>query len=92
MQRIGCVTPFGITKDNICTTVKKAKKAMKIYKKIKINGIQMENISCFEPCSYMSVRIFQATEILARTEKETSKLVLSFNELVSQNCSSKFCH
>lgn len=82
MNRIGCVTPFGITKEEICTNKTKAKKALKIYQKYRYAYKTFKNRSCLEPCAYIGIRLMKASE-----KSGSGKLTLSFNELIHQTVS-----
>ena len=59
MKKIGCVTPFSINKDQICTNLTKAKKALDFYDRYKYKYETVENGSCYRPCSYNGIRIMK---------------------------------
>ena len=62
LNSIGCVSPFGIAKDKICKNIENAKKALKLYKRFQNYYLDIKNISCFDPCSYMSIKIIKVSE------------------------------
>ena len=84
LKRIGCVSPFGITKDNICQDEQVAKKAFKLYREFRNHYRDLKNLSCPEPCSYMRVKIIKATEIEKVANEETGAMLLHFNEKVHE--------
>ena len=86
LKMIGCVSPFGITKDNICQDEQVGKKAFLLYKEFKHNYWDLKNLSCLEPCTYMSVKIIKATK--KRQEEVVNEAVgavfLTFNRQVHE--------
>ena len=62
LKLFGCTTPFGITKDNICKGNPDAKNAFLLHKRFQTDYSSMKNISCFEPCSYMRIKIIKTSE------------------------------
>ena len=64
LKSIGCVSPFGIiAKDKICKDKQDAKKTFRLYKRFQDNYLDIKNLSCHEPCSYMNIHIFKASEV-----------------------------
>ena len=84
LKRIGCVRPFGITKDNICEDEQVAKKAFQIYKEFRNHYQNLKNLSCLEPCYYMSVHIIKATEMEKNVNVENGAVLLHFNGQVHE--------
>ena len=84
LKRIGCVSPFGITKDNICQDEQDAKKAFQLYKTFRYNHRDLKILSCLEPCSYMSVKIIKASEMETVGKEEKGVVLLHFNEQVHE--------
>ena len=83
LKMIGCVSPFGITKDNICENEQVSKKAFLLYKRFK-NKEDLTKLSCLEPCTYMSVKIIKATSLEKVSTDEIGKLLLHFNGQVHE--------
>jgi hypothetical protein len=79
LKMFGCVTPFGITKDNICKGNPDAKNAFFLYKRFQTDYLDMKNISCPEPCSYMRIKIIKTSE-----REGHGSLVLHFNKKVQE--------
>ena len=48
MDKVGCTSPFGKDKTQICTNYEKGKKAMEIYNKVMSNS----NEYCLNPCKF----------------------------------------
>ena len=84
LKIIGCVSPFGITKDNICEDDQVAKKAYYFYKRFKNQYLDSKKLSCLEPCTYMSVKIIKATSLEKVSTDEIGKLLLHFNGQVHE--------
>ena len=79
MKSIGCVSPFGIAKDKICKDNENAKKAFKLYRRFQNEYSDIKNISCVDPCSYMSIKIIK----VSKTEGN-GLLRLTFNKKVQE--------
>ena len=79
LMLFGCTTPFGITKDNICKGNPDAKNAFFLYKRFQTDYLDMKNISCPEPCSYMRIKIIKTSE-----REGHGSLVLHFNKKVQE--------
>ena len=75
LKTIGCVTPFGITKDRICQNEQDSKTAFQLYFKHRDN----EDLSCLEPCSYMSVKRFKGFEMEKKDNKGDFALAFDKN-------------
>ena len=84
LKKIGCVSPFGITKDNICQDELVAKKAFQLYKTFRYNYRDLKILSCLEPCTYMSVKIMKASEMEKVGKDKTGVVLLHFNEQVHE--------
>jgi hypothetical protein len=84
LKEIGCVSPFGITKDNICQDEQVAKKAFQLYKTFRYNYRDLKILSCLEPCTYMSVKIIKASELEKVGKEETGAVLLHFNGQVHE--------
>jgi hypothetical protein len=82
LKTIGCVTPFGITKDKICQNKQDSKKAFQLYLKYRDDDLVIRNISCYDPCSYIGVKLLKGPESEANNGK--GKLVLAFDEKVHE--------
>ena len=83
LKIIGCVSPFGITKDNICEDEQVSKKAFLLYKRFK-NKEDLTKLSCLEPCTYMSVKIIKATALEKSRVEEIGTVLLHFNGQVHE--------
>ena len=79
LKMIGCVTPFGITKENICQDEQVAKRAFQLYNEFRNHYGDLKNVSCLEPCTYMSVKIIKATELEKVGNEATGAVLLNFN-------------
>ena len=62
LRTIGCVTPFGINKENICRDEQDAKKAYQLCKEFRSHYWDLKNVTCLEPCFYMNIKIMKASE------------------------------
>ena len=85
LKAIGCVNPFGIAKDKICKDNENAKKAFKLYRRFQNEYSDIKNISCVDPCSYMSIKIIKVskTEEVSKTEGN-GLLRLTFNKKIQE--------
>ena len=81
MKDIGCTTPYGISKENICENSNEAKEALQLYKMYKKNGLKMTNYSCLEPCSYLGIKIIKRSESI---DFDETKLTMYFNEFIQE--------
>ena len=79
LKLFGCTTPFGITKDNICKGNPNAKNAVLLYRRFQTDYLDMKNISCFEPCSYMRIKVIKTSEMEGH-----GSLRLHFNKKVQE--------
>ena len=87
LKMIGCVTPFGITKENICQDEQVAKRAYDLYKEFRNHYLDLKNVSCLEPCSYMNIKIMKATETKGGkrlVDKGYGEVLLTFNGQVHE--------
>ena len=87
LEMIGCVTPFGITKENICQDEQVAKRAFQLYNEFRNHYGDLKNVSCLEPCSYMNIKIMKAYETKGyknRVDKGQGLVLLSFNGQVHE--------
>jgi hypothetical protein len=87
LKMTGCVTPFGITKENICQDEQDAKKAFQLYKEARNHYWNLKNVTCLEPCSYMNIKIMKASETKAKKtliDKGQGELRLTFNGQVHE--------
>ena len=87
LEMIGCVTPFGITKENICQDEQVAKRAFQLYNEFRNHYGDLKNVSCLEPCSYMNIKIMKAYEtkgFKVRVDKGQGLVLLSFNGWVHE--------
>ena len=82
LKTIGCVTPFGITKEKICRNKQDSKKAFQLYLKYRDDELAIRNLPCFEPCSYMEVKLIKGSESEAKNGKEN--FLLAFDEKVHE--------
>ena len=82
LKTIGCETPFGITKDKICRNKQDSKKAYQLYLKYRDDDSYVRNISCYDPCSYVGVKLLKGPESEPKDGK--GKLVLAFDEKVHE--------
>ena len=60
IEKFGCITPFGLDKNNICQEGDKINKSLKIYK----DAIYWDhfNRGCFNPCSIFSITTTKSFE------------------------------
>ena len=79
LKSIGCVSPFGIAKDKICKNNENAKKAFTLYKRFQNYYLDIKNISCSDPCSYMSIKIIKVSK-----SEGNGLLRLTFNNKVQE--------
>ena len=56
-KNFGCVSPFGVSKNDICKNDSKAIEADQLYNRYKKIGIKTTNYTCLKPCSFLSVKI-----------------------------------
>ena len=87
LKMIGCATPFGMTKENICQDEQDAKKAFQLYKEFRNHYWDLENVSCLESCSYMNIKIIKATETKGDksfVDKGKGEALLNFNAQVHE--------
>ena len=81
MEEIGCVTPFGPSKNDICNETEKAKEAILYYK----NGIFSLNYGkCYEACTHLTTRLSveSGNENIDSGKLEIGKLEIKFNPKV----------
>ena len=59
MKKVGCATPFGYNRSNICTDSNKAAKAMELYSKIRGEWYTSKEIidKCPNPCQFLRIRL-----------------------------------
>ena len=79
LKAIGCVSPFGIAKDKICRDNEDAKKAFTLLKRFQNRYLDIKNISCSDPCSYMSIKIIKVSKV-----EGNGLLRLTFNKKVQE--------
>ena len=87
LKMIGCVTPFGITKENICQDEQVAKKAFQLYREFRNHYWDLKNVTCLEPCSYMNIKIMKASETKGNkkeVDKGQGEVLLTFNGQVHE--------
>ena len=87
LKMIGCVTPFGMTKENICQDEQDAKKVFQLYKEFRNNYWDLKNVTCLEPCSYMNIKIMKASETKGNkkdVDKGQGEVRLFFNGQVHE--------
>ena len=78
LKTIGCVTPLGIAKSMICQNEQDSKTAFQLYFKHRDN----EDLSCLEPCSYLSVKRFKGPEW--ETKDNKGQLALAFDKNIHE--------
>ena len=59
MEKIGCTTPFGPYKDNICQNKTKALMAHDLFANYDMN----RNKTCGHPCTYIGLGFFKTKEL-----------------------------
>ena len=87
LKMIGCVTPFGITKENICQDKQVAKKAFQLYREFRRHYWDLKNVTCLEPCSYMNIKIIKASETKGDkylVDRGRGEVLLNFNGRVHE--------
>lgn len=96
MKKLGCVTPFGIRKENICTESDKAIEAYDLFNHYTENyqtmkTADMKDNGCLEPCSFLGVKFSKTNEAkseelqeLPELEGGVGLLVLNFNEYIQE--------
>ena len=82
LKTIGCVTPFGFTTDRICQNEQNSKKALQLYHEYRNDNMATKNISCFEPCSYLGVKLFKTSEWEPKNKK--GMFSLTFDEKIHE--------
>ena len=82
LKTIGCVTPFGFTTDRICQNEQNSKKALQLYHEYRNDNMATKNISCFESCSYLGVKLFKTSEWEPKNKKGTFSL--TFDEKIHE--------
>lgn len=87
LENIGCTTPFGTDKSQICTNVSKARKALKIYDEginmWKWNGSDLLTTECKIPCSIITFtnQDIQSQDVSMISTKQT-RVEINFEELI----------
>ena len=87
LENIGCTTPFGTDKSQICTNVSNAQKALKIYdegiKMWKWNGTEVLTTECRIPCSIITLKTedLQKEDVSMIGSKQTI-VKINFEELI----------
>ena len=82
MEKIGCVSPFGINKDNICKDPKRSKMAYELFSEYRDYGRNNKSLACLKPCSFLNIRLSKSNEKL--TGKNNGKLIFFFKELIQE--------
>ena len=82
MEKIGCVTPFGITKDNICKDPEKSKEAFELFSEYRAYGKNNRSLACLKPCSFLNIRLSKSNERV--TESDHGKLTFFFEEIIQE--------
>ena len=82
MEKIGCVTPFGITKDNICKDPAKSREAFKLFSEYRIYGRSNKSLACLKPCSFLNIKLSKSNEKL--TDKNHGKLTFFFKDFIQE--------
>ena len=54
MKKIGCTTPFGFNRDNICNDTDKGKVAMDLFRKLRAEKRVKD---CLYPCTNLKIRM-----------------------------------
>ena len=85
MEKIGCVTPFGITKDNICKDPAKSKEAFKLFSEYRIYGSSNKSLACLKPCSFLNIKLSKSNE--NSSEKKDGRLIFFFKEFIQETSS-----
>ena len=85
MEKIGCVTPFGITKDNICKDSAKSREAFKLFSEYRIYGKSNKSLACLKPCSFLNIKLSKSNEKL--TDKNHGTLSFFFEDFIQETSS-----
>ena len=85
MEKIGCVTPFGITKDNICKDPAKSREAFKLFSEYRIYGSSNKSLACLKPCSFLNIKLSKSNKKL--TEKNHGMLSFFFEKFIQETSS-----
>ena len=79
LEKIGCTTPFGSTKTQICQNVDDGKKASQIYNEGMNSKVRMYG-RCSNPCSFLSIK--KSKESFYQNGATSSRVWLRFEEIV----------
>ena len=84
LEKVGCTTPFGTDKSQICANVSNARKALKIYDEginmWKWNGSDLLTTECKIPCSIIT---FTHEDIQSKDVNSKQTIVkINFEELI----------
>ena len=83
MEKIGCVSPFGINKDNICKDPKRSKMAFELFWEYRNYG--RSNLTCLKPCSFLNIKLSKSNE--NPSEKKDGRLIFFFREFIQETSS-----
>ena len=85
MEKIGCVSPFGINKDNICKDPKRSKMAFELFWEYRDYGRSNKSLTCLKPCSFLNIKLSKSNE--NPSEKKYGRLIFFFKEFIQETSS-----
>jgi hypothetical protein len=85
MEKFGCLTPFGTTKDNICKDPEKSKMAYELFSEYRNYGRNIKSLTCLKPCSFLSIKLSKSNE--NPIGQNIGKLIFFFKELIQETSS-----
>ena len=84
MEKIGCVSPFGINKDNICKDPKRSKMAYDLFLEYRDYGRSNKSLACLKPCSFLNIKLSKSNE---NPTGKYGKLIFFFKEFIQETSS-----
>ena len=85
MEKIECVSPFGINKDNICKDPKRSKMAYDLFLEYRDYGRSNKSLACLKPCSFLNIKLSKSNEKL--TDKNHGTLAFFFEDFIQETSS-----
>ena len=81
LTTVGCITPYGSNKTNICTDVNNGKVALDIYRNFSFSD-SMNYEECYYPCSYLIVS--SKNPAIYSSNSSLGKVTLYFPQLIQE--------
>ena len=85
MEKIECVSPFGINKDNICKDPKRSKMAYELFLEYWDYGRSNTSLVCLKPCSFLNIKLSKSNE--NPNGNKYGKLIFFFKEFIQETSS-----